>query len=56
MDSGCGQSSHQHALDNGPNPGYVRQLKPKQRAEVKAVRKKRGVEASIKRERKLLER
>jgi len=33
--------------------GYIRQLKPKQRAEVKAAREKKGVEAAIKRARKL---
>ena len=33
--------------------GYIRQLKTKQRAEVKATRKKKGVEVAIKRARKL---
>jgi hypothetical protein len=32
--------------------GYIRQLKPRQRAEVRAVREKKGVEAAIKRARK----
>ena len=33
--------------------GYVRQLKPRQRAQVKAVREKKGVKAAIKRAQKL---
>ncbi len=33
--------------------GYVRQLKPRQRAQVKAIREKKGVRAAIKRARKL---
>ena len=33
--------------------GHIRQLKPSQRAEVKAVREKKGVEAAIVRARKL---
>jgi len=33
--------------------GYIRQLKPRQRAEVKAVMEKKGVEAAIKKARKL---
>jgi hypothetical protein len=33
--------------------GYIRQLKPRQRAEVKALRAKKGVQAAIKRARRL---
>ncbi len=33
--------------------GYVRQLKPRQRAQVKSIREKKGVKAAIKRARKL---
>lgn len=33
--------------------GYIRQLKVRERAEIKAVREKKGVEAAIKRAKKL---
>lgn len=35
------------------DPCHIRQLKPRHRAEMKAVREKKGVEAAIKRARKL---
>src|SRR5207237_6633371 len=37
----------------GRNLGYMRQLKPRQKAEVRALRAKKGVKAAIKRARKL---
>jgi hypothetical protein len=46
--------ARQRALKlHGRYLGYIRQLRPRQRAEVKALREKKGVEAAIKRARML---